>query len=615
MGWAAVVAALLGLTSCATIGLGRPGSVPTPSAWQQVMAGIRPDGTVPLQTALQAFSLAVAPLPGVAMPSGARDQIFTGGGAVRWVFGHWSELTPTQRAAVRAALPGPDAPRASAGPGARLLACDAAAGADSPGTGPYRALVDQALAYIGAHLGPLASPTFVVLGGLQVNGSLAEAEPIDCDKAEVGPEASCVIHIGRIGGGAGGPELRATMTHEVFHCFQAQLMGSVGAWVNLKAAPWMMEGSAEWVGEEAAPGSTVSAKWWPDYLTKPGRSLFERSYDAIGFYAHLQESYIDPWSRFQSTFTASSNAAAYARATAPAAGAFLDSWAAGYARRPTWGSGWDTTGPNITADRPAVERLLIGNNGGPSQPAALAYANYVGEFDLQADVVMVDVTGHGRLRTSDGRTLMPSGGLDGAYCLLSGGCTCPPHSACVGPPLRAASRGVAFLALSGGPDGSSASVEGRSLDTFCSEPPSPTPTTSPSGTQGSCGTYVRSSEAPTSLDSVQLLTSPQGGGYSETLCHYYYGTLAVIVFNSRAGAQDGYQAATSQCANIGRPSAAAFGGDASFEMTGAARSDQTAAVCAVALKGVAVVAADYNEEDVSVGQVEALMRLVVSRIR
>src|SRR5258708_1004304 len=70
-----------------------------PSAWGQVLDQIQPDGTVTADTALQAFSLAFGPLPGVTVSSGPVGEIRSGTMALRWLVGHWSEITPAQRAA------------------------------------------------------------------------------------------------------------------------------------------------------------------------------------------------------------------------------------------------------------------------------------------------------------------------------------------------------------------------------------------------------------------------------------------------------------------------------------------------------------------------------------
>ena len=61
-----------------TSSIGSPGS-----AWQAVLGQINPDGTVSAETALEAFSLAFGPLPGVTPPSGTAKPIADGTGPIR----------------------------------------------------------------------------------------------------------------------------------------------------------------------------------------------------------------------------------------------------------------------------------------------------------------------------------------------------------------------------------------------------------------------------------------------------------------------------------------------------------------------------------------------------
>src|ERR1700686_4566224 len=75
------------------------GQSPGP-AWKGVLGQVQPDGTVSLATALAAFTLAVGPLPGVTTPAGPTGQLIDGTVGVRWVIGHWAQLTAAQQQAV-----------------------------------------------------------------------------------------------------------------------------------------------------------------------------------------------------------------------------------------------------------------------------------------------------------------------------------------------------------------------------------------------------------------------------------------------------------------------------------------------------------------------------------
>jgi len=91
---------------------GTPGSTAAPkTVWQNITAGIT-DGTVPKQTALEAFAyLYRVDIPGVTVPKGIEgdDGPTSGSGAMRWVQANWAELTPDQQAVInRYLVPGPN---------------------------------------------------------------------------------------------------------------------------------------------------------------------------------------------------------------------------------------------------------------------------------------------------------------------------------------------------------------------------------------------------------------------------------------------------------------------------------------------------------------------------
>jgi hypothetical protein len=61
-------------------------------------------------TALQAFSLAFGPLPGVSLPPGSPGVLEDGTGPMHWLLGHWADITAPQRAAAIKLLPQPQTP-------------------------------------------------------------------------------------------------------------------------------------------------------------------------------------------------------------------------------------------------------------------------------------------------------------------------------------------------------------------------------------------------------------------------------------------------------------------------------------------------------------------------
>ena len=95
-----------------------------------------------------------------------------------------------------------------------------------------------------------------------------------------GRPASCVIYINPLlYHSIDSSQVNVTLMHEMFHCFQAVDYPTLKA---VHDAPgWLIEGSAEWVGETLAP-SQPDVLWQNDLLDI-GKSLFNRTYDAIGF--------------------------------------------------------------------------------------------------------------------------------------------------------------------------------------------------------------------------------------------------------------------------------------------------------------------------------------------
>src|SRR6266545_4522557 len=96
-------------------GSAKPSAPAGPSAWDLTLRRVGPDGRVDLATALSAFALAIGPVPGGVPVPGPAAAIPSGTLALRWVLGHWNELSAEQRAAVLADLGASAATTAPAG--------------------------------------------------------------------------------------------------------------------------------------------------------------------------------------------------------------------------------------------------------------------------------------------------------------------------------------------------------------------------------------------------------------------------------------------------------------------------------------------------------------------
>ena len=245
-----------------------------------------------------------------------------------------------------------------------------------------------------------------------------------------------------------------TVAHEMIHCFQAGLQPDENAWLD--ASDWMLEGSAEWGSATLVGPDKLEADLWPRYIGEPGTPLFERTYDAIGFFAHLEETGHSPWAAFAKMWATRGNAAQFAAVGGTAAG-FLDSWASSLTRETDFGTAWDTTGPGITDDIAPMPALKVGV--GPTKVATAAYTGKIYTLVATTDFVDISVAGHSRL--ADGN-LHETSLASNSYCLKAGGCDCPEAtSKDITPALNPTG---ALLALSGGPDGASGTITGRDLD-------------------------------------------------------------------------------------------------------------------------------------------------------
>jgi hypothetical protein len=499
-----VLAILLGIAlvaaGCTAHRRGGSGTSAPRSAWASVLAGVGPNGEVDQRTAVQAFALAVQPLPGVTVPGGPQVQIRDASAAIRWVLGYLDALPTDQRRAVtswleqekagattvRQARPPSRAPvRASWGFPAEQPARAPAAPAPTPtDLASLSVLVAAAIDAIGAHLGRSLHESVELSIGTAGGkpGALGGAYSMDASRGLSGPPAICHIEFTKRLFTLSHNALAETVNHEVFHCFAAEAFPDLKTFYSVKPAfGWVIEGLAEWVGDSLNGTDEGTPYHWTEYLSAPGpgRSLFSRSYDAIGFYSHLAESGSDPWKVADPMLKAVAGGAGNDGAFTAALGGgdpnrVLDSWASGYARGRRPGAAWDTTGPGITNDRPAVglDAVTTGRTVTVTAPVA---ANALRRLDLRADVVTFATSGdaHGRLGPASSDDV-PLSALAGDWCTRADGqCGCPPGSPGAGAPLPRLSGGEAWLAVSGALTEATVTVTGSTVADTCTKKPDP----------------------------------------------------------------------------------------------------------------------------------------------
>jgi hypothetical protein len=474
---------------------------PQRSAWQQVLDQIDDDGTVGRDTALRAFSIAIGPVPGTPEPAGG-VEVDSGTLAVHWALMFWEELSEAQQRSVQAALVGEPAPSGTTTRSGAMGRSGAASRyqappspnvdcltADAGDAAPFRALLAGIEAELGRRLGaPLygdadesgRSGDFAVR--LAVNTRQRYDEPdkrktkmyaFPCQRthvAEEGVVSGCTIHVNpeALKPNFSDRERRAFLIHEVVHCVLFARYG-----VDYSAMPaWYVEGVPTWVMTVLGGGDAASAQAFREYLDVAKRPLYRRSYDAVGFFAHLAETGTDVWPRVYQIGDALDGGGN--RAGWDAAGvsdAFLDSWGPGYLRGRYPGQAWNTGGPGLPADhRPNLDRLRLGGNASVSVEAPVAGVG-VATVDVAAEVMTVEPTGatRGRLATGGGRDLALAQAAATVFCAKPGGCACPSGSAAEGVAFTDLAGGPYYAGVTGGPAAGSVRLTGHSLEAFCKQ--------------------------------------------------------------------------------------------------------------------------------------------------
>ncbi|MGZ6617406.1 MAG: hypothetical protein ACXVFQ_23655 [Solirubrobacteraceae bacterium] len=450
-------------------------------------------GRVARADALQAFVQTIAPLPGIRVQPGAvaRGAFASASGPLRWAAAYLPTMTRAQRAAFRRAL-GTNGRSGTRHRGTRRGArARAAANPPAGAQAKWQQAANKAEKLLAQHLGvPLGLPLVVRLETApdpDGPGSQAAAAPIDKHgnwATGVGPGVSCRIQVFPIAWKSADPDLPVTdLSHEVVHCFQFKLNST--SYATLAAFPWLLEGGAEWAGDQVAkeilghdPHDPLLPSYWNDYLRYPGVGLFSRVYDAVGFFAHLAET--EPagamWPTLREMFKSKGGSAgAYKVAVQDTSTEFLDSWASGYARQPSLGPGWDTTGIGITSTKPVIPFYGGTGNTQVSLDAA-PRSSAIARMMIGDQVLQVSGSGgipFGRLRTADGTTF---GLSPGTYCVQGHDCSCPAGTAGFGGGgLPTIAPGVAWVALSANTTAVHITLARLSLQNFCKQKPTSPP--------------------------------------------------------------------------------------------------------------------------------------------
>ena len=394
--------------------------------------------------ALEAFALAIAPLPGVTVPTGSAPNLNTqvdATFAVMWIMRYLDQLTPEQHAVVDPILAAdPTAPRITPGaagaapptslqqPRVVLAAYTAMSASD------YLDLAEKYEQQIASEIGrQLSMDLTLTLDKVQVNGKdgvvwWAYSVPVKNTN-------DCALHVEPVmQNSTDAAAANATMAHEIFHCFQFDYARQIGLNAN-SIADWVLEGQAEWVGETLGGPTNIGRDWWVKYLDNYATPLFARDYDAVGFYQHMSEEGINPWTHFDNMiagYKQSNNVGAYEAASGSDEN-FLDTWASGIFRREDLGSAWFATGPWTVTGNPNTTEVTINDDGIPTDEDAEAVTNNLVTAAVTADILEVESTGHVRLKAPPVPDLPTT---QRWLCFDPNECKCPPGKEYQGPNSR-----------------------------------------------------------------------------------------------------------------------------------------------------------------------------------
>jgi hypothetical protein len=443
-----------------------------------------PNGEIDLQLALDLFASAFGVDMGV--PTTTLPGEAHGAQVVDAILSHWSSLSERQREIVSKALLSGEVmarwdPASGLVTDVAPLAAQAArqtskalAGTESSTT-PIRiqelplcgsgapgrctfgastmAYISSTLATIAARLGrTLTRPILFAYDPSLEHMGAAIVTPTNADGTVVtspgGTMEACRMvftNVARFGSTADAPTLRSTLAHELYHCFQNELV------LTNETPDWLDEGGAEWVAHTLQPDPRTG-RMLRQWIMTPGRGLFTRAYDAMGFFLLMRQQGTDPWPLQDSMRMASRHGHdqdAYDLALPGATGRRMATLiASSKVRRSGFGTDWTVVDPDTPEGRDVKEfRLAEGDSLTIDVPRISLYGSWAAEITVAGDILTV--SGPASV-ASVGFEGVPTTAfvtaIDGAWCLNPQGCRCPGGTSTKGS-LRQGVRGIVGLAI------------------------------------------------------------------------------------------------------------------------------------------------------------------------
>ncbi len=440
------------------------------TVWQQVSS---PGGQGNQTTrALQAFAIAFGVrVPGVTVPRGRVGSVGDATATLWTALGRLREMSGPQQAVVRRVA-------ASLGPAATATTGQAARAAkttpvwtQSPALQAEAQAAGQLLAarlHFNLSLALVVGTTTAKAGP----GILAVTQPESVSGPEAGVPVRCFITVYDDGAKTTGVFRTEILTHEMFHCFQAQMAGDLAGMTQrvARGTVWLVEGGADWAACQAVP-DPVAEPAFSEWLGTPWVALSKRAYDGVGFFQLLSVNGIDVWPRWPQIMKSANTAAAYTAAVGDQGDTIRDDWAASALQEPARGPGWGPgTPPCLPEPNPPPSHDVFVADGQKLTLKAPAFGARLLRLQADTDLVHVQVP-DGKLRISSLSPAADVAGLgDRWFCVdRQSDCRCPHGSTRASDPLpqRVDPGGGTVLALSGVEGGLSGSIEGVTREEYC----------------------------------------------------------------------------------------------------------------------------------------------------
>jgi hypothetical protein len=385
------------------------------TVWSNILATAAAQRIVTKRTALQAFAVAVAPLPGVKRPSGPIGLIGSGDDALDWALYYYRQLTPAQQRVIRAAL---ELPGKHSTTKARRLPAGSSEPNDTPITiGPtadvpaWSKRANDLAAAFGKKFGfPPTFRAYVFRAALKT-GVLGRSIGRDDQFSGAGMPTTCDIYVNS----AYGEPAEEVLAHEVFHCWQMQLVGGYNAFQvvhTTRQDTWLTDGGANWAACDITRGVAPEMRaYFKDYAEAPFADepvgLFGMSYEAIGFFSQLERQGLDPYKTTGAALKEESSGEAFKAlvGVGEAAEPFYDDWASSFAQSDDRSQPWTMAGTCYRRDSTQVRPTPLPINElskelldtGKLQPELWSLDPAPGNYQVQISV------SSGRVRISAGK--------------------------------------------------------------------------------------------------------------------------------------------------------------------------------------------------------------------